>query len=134
MTGARFVRREIVGDDVDLFASGLVDHDVGEEGDEFRRGVTRRGLAENFASLVLKAAYKRQRAVAEILKAMALSAPGRQRQHRIFTVQRLNSGLLIDAEHRGMRRRIQIQADDIGGLGLEVRIVGEPCSVRADAA
>ncbi len=33
------VRREVVGDDVDLFAARLVDHNVSEEGDELGRGV-----------------------------------------------------------------------------------------------
>ena len=45
------VSREIVGDDVDLFATGLVDDDVGEESDELGGGVSRGGLAEHFTGL-----------------------------------------------------------------------------------
>jgi len=37
--------------------------------------------------------------VALILEAVPLDPPGRQRQHRIEPIQRLNRRLLIDAEH-----------------------------------
>jgi len=51
------VSREVVGDHMDLFAAGLIDHNVGEERDELRRGVPRSRFAEYLAVLVLKAAY-----------------------------------------------------------------------------
>src|SRR6202007_2271785 len=35
----------------------------------------------------------------------------------------LNGSLLIDAENRCMLRRVQIQADDVSRLALEIRIV-----------
>jgi hypothetical protein len=40
------VRRLVVGDHMDLFAARLIDHNVGQEGDEFGRGVPRRRFAE----------------------------------------------------------------------------------------
>ena len=52
------VRREIVSDHVDFLAARLVEHDVGEKGDELRRGVARGGLAQRPPVRVLKAAYK----------------------------------------------------------------------------
>jgi len=42
---------------VDLSAAPLVDHDIGEEGDELGRGMARSGLAQHFAGLGVKAAY-----------------------------------------------------------------------------
>jgi hypothetical protein len=44
-------------------------------------------------------------------------------QYRVQAIQRLNGGLLIHAEHRRMPRWIQVQANDVGGFGLEFRIV-----------
>jgi len=66
---------------------------------------------------------KAQRAVALVLKAVALGAARRERQHPVFAVQRLDRGLLVHAEHHRVRGRVQVQADHVGGLGLEVRIV-----------
>ena len=42
---------ELVGDDVDLLAGGLMGHDVGQEGDKLRRAMARRCLAQHPASL-----------------------------------------------------------------------------------
>lgn len=66
----------------------------------------------------------------EILEAVTLRTPRRQWQHRVQTIQRLNRRLLIDAEHDRVLRRIQIQPDDIGGLGLKVRIIGSEIALK----
>ena len=56
--------------------------------------------------------------------------PG-ERQDRIEAVQGLNGGLFIDAEHGRMLRRIQVQADDVGGFAFEVRIVAGHVALQA---
>src|SRR4029077_8562108 len=43
--------------------------------------------------------------------------------HRIQPIQCLNGTFLVDAEHRCIDRRLEIQTDDIGGFFLELRIV-----------
>ncbi len=58
-----------------------------------------------------------------VLKAVALSSPRAKRQHRVEAIEGLNRGLLIDTEHRGMLRRIDVEPDHIGGLALEVWII-----------
>ena len=55
---------------------------------------------------------------------MAFGTPGRQGPHRVFAIERLNRRLLVDAEHGRVLRRVQIQADPIGRLGCEARVVG----------
>ena len=45
------------------------------------------------------------------------------RQHRLRPVQGLHLGLLVDRQHDRTHRGIQVEPDDIGHLGLEVRIV-----------
>ena len=45
-----------------------------------------------------------------------------QRQSRLRTVKCLNAGLLIEAEHRRLLRRIQIQAYHIAQLVDEIRV------------
>lgn len=58
-----------------------------------------------------------------ILKAVALESSWGEWQHRILPIKRLSVRLLIDAEHRCVSRRIQVQPDDVGSLLLEVRVV-----------
>src|SRR6218665_427108 len=143
------VCREVVDDDVNFLAARLMGHDVGEEGDELGRGMPRGGLAQHFTSLGIEGGVQRERSMPEVLKAMPLATPRRERQHRVFAIERLNRRLLVDAEDGRMLRRGQIQtgdirwpwcqepgvggrgvggvkikADDIGCLGCKVRIVG----------
>src|SRR6202023_3088002 len=58
-----------------------------------------------------------------VLEAVALSSPGAKRQHRVEAIEGLTRGLLIDTEHRGVLRRIDVEPDHIGGLALEVWII-----------
>ena len=117
------VGREIVGNHVDLLATRLVDHDVGEERDELGGSVPRRRFAEHLAGLRVEGGIQRQRTMAKVLKAVPFGPARRQRQHRILAIQGLDRRLLVHAEHGGMRRRIQVQPDDVRGLFLKVRIV-----------
>jgi len=61
--------------------------------------------------------------VAVVLEAVTFGASRRERQDGIETVQGLNGGLLIDAEHGRMLRRAQIKAEDVSGFAFEFRIV-----------
>ena len=57
--------------------------------------------------------------------AASLRLPGVHRHHRLAAIQRLNLRLFIDAQHRGMFWRRDIQSDHIAHLGNEVRIGGQ---------
>src|SRR3990170_8135464 len=117
------VRREIVQDHMDLFLLRLVRDEITQERDEFRRGVPGSGLAEHRSGPRIKGGVEGERAVAKVLKSMSFCTAGRQRQYGVHAIQRLDRGLLIDAEYRGMLRRVQIPPDDVGGLAFEIRIV-----------
>src|SRR5258705_6785760 len=114
---------EIVSDHVDLSASRLVRDDVREKSDELSRGVSRRGLAQNFSGFGVERGIQRQRAVTVVLKPVSLRASRRQRQDRVLAIERLNRRLLVHAEDRRMRGWVEIQSDDISGFFLELRIV-----------
>src|SRR3981081_1242698 len=45
-----------------------------------------------------------------------------QRQAGLGAVERLDLALLVDREHDGMRRRIDIKPDDVAQLGDELRV------------
>jgi hypothetical protein len=63
--------------------------------------------------------------VAVVLEAVAFGASGRERQDGIETIQSLNGGLLIDAEHGRVLRRAQIEAEDVGRFAFELGIVAD---------
>ena len=53
------VGREVIGDHMDLFAAGLIDDDVGEEGDKLGGGVPFGGLAQHLAGLGVEGGIER---------------------------------------------------------------------------
>ena len=55
-------------------------------------------------------------AVALVVVCHGLAAPGLDRQSGLGAVERPDLALLVKREHRGMRRRIEIEADDLGEL------------------
>src|SRR5437879_697960 len=114
------MRREIVRDDVNRSALRLTGDDLGEEIDKRGTRVARYGLAEHFTGLGIESGEQGEGAVPVVLEPMALSASGRQRQHGIEAIERLNGGFLVDGEHRSVVRRIDVQANHVGGLRLEV--------------
>src|SRR6218665_991150 len=107
------VCREVVDDDVNFLAARLMGHDVGEEGDELGRGMPRGGLAQNFTGLGIEGGVQRERSMPEVLKAMTLGTPRRDRQHRVFAIERLNRRLLVYAEDRRLLPWDHIQTHDI---------------------
>jgi hypothetical protein len=47
---------------------------------------------------------------------------GLQRQAGLGAIERLDLPFLVDAEHDRVRRRIDVEADDIPQLGHELRV------------
>lgn len=117
------VRGEIVEDYVQRLPARLMGHEFGQERDEFGRGMPLRGAAEHRAAARVKRGAERQRPVSGIFKTVPFRPSGRERQHGIQPIQRLDRGLLIDTEDGCMLGRIQIQPNDIRRLTLKVRIV-----------
>ena len=60
-----------------------------------------------------------------IVMGAPLGLSGTHRQQRLRTVQCLNLGFLIHAQHQGFIWRMQIQADDIPHLFNEQRVLGK---------
>ena len=66
-----------------------------------------------------------------VLKAVTLGSSRRKRQNGIEPIQGLDGGFLIDAEHGGMLRRPQIQADNVGRFAFELRIITGQVTLKA---
>ena len=124
------IRGRIVGDDMNLTTSRLAGDDGTEEFDKRRDGVPRHGLTEHLARLGVECRQQRERPVSVIFKAVPLGPTWRQWQHRMQAVECLNRGFLIDREDRGVVRRIDVQADDVGRFLFEVGIVRRPVALE----
>jgi len=59
----------------------------------------------------------------KIFKAMSFGSARGERQNRVKSVERLDSALLIDTEHRRVERRLKLQANDVGRLLFKLRII-----------
>lgn len=64
-------------------------------------------------------------AMADVVVAALLVVARLHHKHLLGAVQRLDLGLLIDAQHDRVGRRVQIQAYNVGDLGLQFRVGGE---------
>ena len=64
-------------------------------------------------------------AVADVVVGLFLGHPGPDRQDRRGPVQGLDLGLLVDADHHGLLRRVQIQPDDVADLRVQLGVGGE---------
>ena len=120
---------DVVADDANLAARGLAGDDVFEEGHELLAGVAGGGLAQYFAGAGVERSEQAECAVALLFETVALGSSWRQRQHPVLAVECLDRRLLVHAEHGSVRWRVQVQADHVGRLGLEVRVAGDPVGV-----
>ena len=67
----------------------------------------------------------------KILKPMPLGSAGGERQNRVKSVESLDSALFIDTEDRGVERRLDVQADNVGSLLFKLRVVAGHVTTRA---
>ena len=125
------VRREVVQDDVDLFLGRPAGSHRGKEGNELLTGVAGHRLAHDLAGPRIQRGIEREGAATDVLEAVAFSTTRRKRQHRQGPVEGLESRLLVDAEYNCVLGRIDIEGNHIGGLGLEVGVLGSDVALQA---
>ena len=69
--------------------------------------------------------------MAIVLETVTFGASGRKWQNRVEPIQSLNCGFLIDAEHRSMLRRPQIEAKNVGRLAFEIGIIAGQVTLQS---
>ena len=116
------VRRKVVGDDMDLLSAGCV-ATTSAKGDELGTGVVQGRFAHDLPAGDLQGGIQRKSAMPEIFKPMTLGTARRQRQDRIEPIKSLNGRLFIDTKDRGVVRRLEVETNDVGCLGLKIRII-----------
>jgi hypothetical protein len=89
---------------------------------ELERAVTGVQRADHLAAGRVERGEQARSAVALVVVRAALR---HARQQRLAAIERLNLGLLVDAQHQRALRRVQVQADDVSHLLDEQRVLGE---------
>jgi hypothetical protein len=95
-------------------------NDVAQEGHKLVGGMAGSGLTQDPSVFGVERDVERERAMPMALEVVALGPPSAKRRHRVQAIEGLNRGLLIDTEHHGVMRRIDIEPDHIGGLAHDV--------------
>src|SRR5262249_1402905 len=114
-------RAVVVADQVNLWPPvSLVDRL--QEADELHVRVFRKTPAVNLAADDLQSCEKARRPVPFVVVSHPRRQTRPQRQNRLSPVERLDLGLLVDAQDEGPFRRIMVEADNVSLLAVEVRI------------
>ena len=118
---------QVVQDDVDLPPGGLIRNDLLHEGLKVGAFLGLRGLAANDAGGDFQGGEQVDGAVTPVGALHPLDdLPAAGLDVAAGSFERLDRGFLVDAEHQGIVRRVQVQANHVGGLGGKL-------GVRADA-
>jgi hypothetical protein len=121
----RFVRAVIVHDDVHVESTRDARVDQIEKLAKLRGSMALMKLSDHVARLGVERGEQGRRAVPVVVMRPALDLSRLHRQERLRAIEGLNLRLLIDTEHRRVRRGIQVQADNIPDLFDEQRISGQ---------
>jgi hypothetical protein len=126
-----FMSREVIDDGVNGFARRLGGDQLAQKCDKLGAGVARSRFAKDLAVLGFQRGVEREGAMAEVFETVTLCPTRGERQHRIEPVESLNGALFIHAENRGVDRGLEIEPDDSGDFGFEIRVVA--CHVMTQA-
>ena len=113
------MRGGVVQDDVQL-VTAVATSDALEEREKIGPGVPLAAFSQDLAAGDLERGVQAGQPVAAVVVGLARRQPGPQRQQRLRPAQRLDLGLLVDTQHHGIRRRIEIQPHHIVNLRLRL--------------
>ena len=120
--GGVLVGGVVVEDDVDDLADRNLPLDGVEEADELLMTMTLHVLSDDRAVEHVHGGEQRRRAVSHAIVGHGSGAAFLDRQPQLRPVERLDLTFLVEAEHDGMRRRIDLDPDDIAQFGDELSI------------
>jgi hypothetical protein len=106
-------------------AAGIGGGDLAEEGAELLVAVSLGAGVGDPPGGHLQRREQRGGAVPEVVEGQPLRRSGPGRQGRRGALEGLQLRLLVHAQHHRRRRRVQVQADDVVNLALQLRVGGE---------
>ena len=96
-----------------------------EEADELLMSMTLHAASDHAACRHVQRRKQRGRAVPDVVMRHRAAAAALEGQSGLSAIERLDLAFLIHREHHGVRRRVDVETDDIAQLGREVRVVGQ---------
>ena len=123
--GRVFVRGVVVDDQVQIQVLGGLALDLLEKPQPFHVRVPRLGAREDLAVQIVQRREQGDRAVADVIVRPGANVADAQRQARLRPLQGLALALLVAAQHQSFVWRIQIQANHIPELALELRVLAQ---------
>jgi hypothetical protein len=112
-----FVRGVVVDDDVDGLVARHSGVDDIEEADELLMAMALHALADDLAFEHIEGSEQGRGAVTLVIVGHRAGATLLHRQAGLGAVERLDLALLINRQHDGVVRRIDIKPDDVAQLG-----------------
>src|ERR1700730_7358577 len=121
----RSVNGRVVDDDVDrhLRRDFLVDH--AEKAAKLGSALFRIALTDHFARRDVEGREQVSGAVTVVRRRGALGLAKDQRQDWLAALQRLDLGLLVEAQNDRVVRRMKVEADDVADLFYEELVVAQ---------
>ena len=96
-----------------------------EKVEEVRPGAGGLALPEHLAGAHVQRGEQVRRAVPHVVVGAFLGRVERDREHGLGPIQGLDLGLLIDRQHHRPARWVEVEADHVGYLGGELRVLAE---------
>lgn len=123
--GRCFMGAEVVQDDVQLLIFAEAPIQQFEKGQKLLTVGFVGDLANDFAVKRIECGVQGRGAVALVIMCTAADATRTQRLTGLRTIQCLNLGLLVNAEHHGVIGRVHVESDDIDHLVGKRRVVAD---------
>ena len=123
--GRVFVRGVVVDDQVQIQVLGGLALDLLEKPQPFHMRVPRLGAREDLAVQIVQRREQGDRAVADVIVRPGANVADAQRQARLRPLQGLALALLVAAQYQSFVWRIQIQANHIPELALELGVLAQ---------
>src|ERR1700693_5663079 len=129
----------VVENDVNNLANRNFGLDGIQEADELLMAMTLHAATDDSAFQHIKSGEQRGGAMDLVIVGHGGAAPPLQRQAGLAAIEGLNLRLLVEGQHDGVRRWIDIKPDDVTKLGGKLRIIGQleaahPMRLQAVAA
>ena len=119
------VRGVIVCNQMDIQVLGRLAVELLEEAQPLYMRVLLLGPVDQFPVQVVQRGEQRDRAVPDVIVRLGADVPLAQREAGLRAFQGLALRFLVAAEHQGLLGRVEVQANHIPELDLELGIVGE---------
>ena len=107
----------VVEDHVDQSPGRDVAFEAVQKAQKFMVPMALHVLPDNRAVKNIERGKQRRRPVADVIVGHRSGAPALHRQTRLGSVECLDLALLVDREHQAVRRRVDVEADDIAQFG-----------------